>query len=85
MMIEENKIYYETMFKEYPDVVNTNQAVEMLHTSKKNLYRLIKSHRLSGLKIGAGYKIPKVLIIDFLLSDRQTNNDNVIDNSSITR
>lgn len=58
----------ETMFYDYPDVVDVNQLVEMLggNVSKKLVYKILKSQEIRNIKIGREYRIPKKNIIEYL-------------------
>ena len=58
---------YPVMFKEYPDVVNTDQLCEMLGGAAiKSVYRLLREGKIKAFRIGKGYKIPKVSVIEYL-------------------
>ena len=58
---------YKVMFTEYPDVVNTDQLCEMLGGAAiKSVYRLLREGKITAFRIGKGYKIPKVSIIEYL-------------------
>lgn len=54
------------IFKDYPDVVGTTEACEMLHITKNTLYKLLQTRQLSYRKIGRVYRIRKSEIISFL-------------------
>ena len=58
---------YKVMFTEYPDVVNTDQLCEMLGGAAiKSVYRLLREGKIKAFRIGKGYKIPKVSVIEYL-------------------
>ena len=60
---------YKVMFTEYPDVVNTDQLCEMLGGAAiKSVYRLLREGKIKAFRIGKGYKIPKVSIIEYLIA-----------------
>ena len=40
------------MLKDYPDILNSKQVMEILDISKEFLYKLIKSKRLPCYRIG---------------------------------
>jgi excisionase family DNA binding protein len=66
---QNNRIFYESIFKEYPDVVNVPQLCEMMGgISAKTAYRLLKSGAIKSLNIGKGYKIPKIFVLEYLTS-----------------
>ena len=61
--------YYQTLYKDYPDVVNVPQLCEMLGgIGVKTAYRLLKSGAIKSLNIGKGYKIPKIFVLEYLTS-----------------
>ena len=58
---------YPVMFTEYPDVVNTDQLCEMLGGAAiKSVYRLLREGKIKAFRIGKGYKIPKVSVIEYI-------------------
>ena len=60
---------YKTIFTDYPDVVSTEQATEMLgRIGRKKVYELIKNGSIKTLPCGKGYKITKVSVIDYVLN-----------------
>ena len=60
---------YPVMFTEYPDVVNTDQLCEMLGGAAiKSVYRLLREGKIKAFRIGKGYKIPKVSVIEYLVA-----------------
>ena len=64
----DEKEYFETIFKEYPDVVKVEQLKEMLPKIGKNkLYKLLKDKKIHSKKIGRDYYVPKISIIKFLM------------------
>lgn len=64
-----DKDYYETLFKDYPDVVKVYQLKEMLPKMGKNkIYALLKDKKIHSKRIGRDYYIPKVSIINYLMA-----------------
>ena len=60
---------YKVMFTDYPDVVNTDQLCEMLGGAAiKSVYRLLREGKIKAFRIGKGYKIPKMCIIEYLIA-----------------
>lgn len=57
------------MFADYPDIVDIAQMQNMLHISRHLAYELIQSGAVSGMKIGRSYRILKLSIIDYVLSN----------------
>ena len=67
-----------TMFLEYPDVVTTAQLAEMLGVGTENTARkMIQQYKLPFFRVGREYRIPKIVVIEFLvsLSSGETNID----------
>ena len=63
---------YSQMFLGYPDAVSLQQAAEMLGLNRHTVGELIRSRRLFALKIGRTYRIPKLSVIEFLLTGQST-------------
>ena len=60
--------YYNTLFKEYPDVVKVEQLKQMLpKTGKNKIYKLLKDKKIHSKKIGRDYYITKISIINYLM------------------
>lgn len=58
----------ESMFCDYPDVVDVSQLNDMLggNLSKKLLYRLLQEQEIRNRKVGREYRIPKKFVIEYL-------------------
>lgn len=54
------------MFSNYPDVVTISQLREMLGVGITKAYTLVNDNIIPAKKIGREYKIPKVMIINYL-------------------
>ena len=62
--------YYNSMFSNYPDVVNFTQMKEMLGNIGSTLaYKLLKKISIKSIKVGRAYKIPKNNIIEYLIKN----------------
>ena len=58
--------FYNTLFKDYHDVVKVDTLKLMLPKMGKNkIYNLLQSNQIYSKKIGRDYYIPKVSVIDF--------------------
>ncbi len=58
------------MFADYPDVVDVDTLCEMLGgISKKLAYKLLASGEISSVKIGRTYKIAKIYVVNYLISN----------------
>jgi len=58
------------MFKEYPDVMNVQQAAQALGVCEASVYRLVKDRVIGCRRVGRKILIPKVCLIDYLNSAR---------------
>lgn len=58
------------MFKNCPDVVNIKQLREMLGVGITKAYTLANNNIIHSKKIGKEYKIPKVMIINYLTNTK---------------
>lgn len=60
---------YQTMFKEYKDIVSVKEASMMLNTGRKQIYKLIKQGKLDELEHNAkGFLITKRSIVAYVLN-----------------
>ena len=50
---------YQTMLREYPDVMSAEQMSAALVISTKTGYKLLREGSICSLKIGKTYRIPK--------------------------
>ena len=56
-----------TMFEEYPDVLNTNEVMQILDIAKNTLYELIHKGELPAFRIGKKkWRINKESLIKYL-------------------
>lgn len=58
------------MFSNYPDVVTISQLREMLGVGITKTYTLVNDNIIPAKKIGREYKIPKVMIINYLTNTK---------------
>lgn len=65
------KELYTVMFPDYPDIVDVAQIQKMLGVSRHLAYALITSGQMQGIKIGKAYRVPKVKVIDYVLSQKK--------------
>ena len=63
-----NKMDYTHQLKHYPDILNADQAVEILAISKKTLYKAISNKSLPAVKIRREYRIVKTQLMKLLVS-----------------
>ena len=56
----------ENTFTDYPDIVTTQDLMDMLHIARSKAYELIHDGSIKTMKIGRDHKIPKQSVIDYL-------------------
>lgn len=60
----------QSMFENYPDVVEVDDLRKMLGgISKKLAYRLLSDQEIRSVRIGRTYKIPKICVIEYLMGE----------------
>lgn len=65
----ELKELYKMMFPNYPDIVTVAQLQKMLGISRQLTYKLIGDGYIPGVKIGNAFRVPKVNVINYVLSE----------------
>ena len=60
------------MLKEYPDVLTVEQVAQILNIGINAAYRLVNSQEIGYRKIGKSIRVPKVCVVDYLVSSRYT-------------
>ncbi|MEG2687302.1 MAG: helix-turn-helix domain-containing protein [Christensenellaceae bacterium] len=59
-------------FHNYPDVIDIRTMCEMLGgISEKTGYKLLRENRIFHFKIGKAFRVPKMNIISFLISQAE--------------
>ena len=64
---------YGLMFRDYPDVLEVKDLQSMLGIGRHQVYGLITSGQIDGVKLGKTYKVPKIGVIEYLISGNQAN------------
>ena len=60
----------QSMFENYPDVVEVDDLRKMLGgISKKLAYRLLSDQKIRSVRVGRTYKIPKICVIEYLMGE----------------
>ena len=72
MTKEQFKAKYESIFADYPDIVNVAQLQKMLGISRHLAYRYFNDGTIQGVIIGHSYRVPKVNVVDFVLNINPT-------------
>ena len=57
---------YRIMLKDYPDVMNAEQVCEVLGVGMKTCYRILKERKITSIKVGRAYRIPKAHLLSYL-------------------
>ena len=65
----ELKDFYGMMYPDYPDIVTVPQLQKMLGISRGLAYKLVRENEIHGIKIGNALRVPKVSVINYVLSD----------------
>lgn len=62
---------YTLMFTDYPDIVNLDQMRKMLSGISNTLaYRMLREKKIKSKKVGREYKIPKVNVIKYMMTEQ---------------
>ena len=62
---------YTLMFTDYPDIVNLVQMRKMLGGISNTLaYRMLREKKIKSKKVGREYKIPKVNVIKYVMTEQ---------------
>ena len=57
---------YSMMLKDYPDLMDINQMSKALGVSTKTGYKLLRDGKITAIKIGRTYRIPKLHLLTYL-------------------
>ncbi len=62
---------YPLMFTDYPDIVNLIQMRKMLGGISNTLaYRMLREKKIKSKKVGREYRIPKVNVIKYMMTEQ---------------
>ena len=62
---------YTLMFTDYPDIANLVQMRKMLGGISNTLaYRMLREKKIKSKKVGREYKIPKVNVIKYVMTEQ---------------
>ena len=61
------------MLEQYPDIMTVEDLKEALIIGNNQSYRLLSSGKLGAFKIGSTWKIPKVGVQEYILSQSGLN------------
>lgn len=54
------------MLEHYDDLLRVEEACEILHIGRNNLYELLRSGELKGFRQGRIWKVPKQAVIVYI-------------------
>ena len=57
------------LFADYPDVMSVKQIKEALSISRLGVYKLLKAGEIKSFMIGNTYKIPKTVLIEYVMKN----------------
>ena len=57
---------YETVLKEYPDILTVDEISKALGVSSKTGYQLLRDNKVEHLKVGRAYRVPKAHLLSYL-------------------
>jgi len=58
---------YGMMLSDYPDVLSVEQMCSILRISTKTGYKLLNNSKITCIKVGKAYRVPKIHILSYLL------------------
>ena len=75
-MIQHDRTYFETLFRQYPDVVTLRDFCEMLGgIADCTARKLMQGAYVEHFVIKGTYYIPKVFVIDYVMSEHYAEYD----------
>lgn len=60
------KEMYQSILKEFPDILTIDEMSMALGVSRKTCYKLINEGKVPHLKVGRSYRIPKLHLLAYL-------------------
>ena len=67
----EKSALYEYLYKEYPEIVGTEDICKMLNINKKRTYQLIHSGKIPRIPCSRTILVAKVFVINYVLQSAQ--------------
>jgi excisionase family DNA binding protein len=62
---------YNSLFRDYPDIVGVKEICKMLGLGSKKVYQLIQDEKIKKIPCGRNIKVAKVSVIDYVLQSAQ--------------
>ena len=60
------KEVYQTVLKDYPEIISVEETSVALGVSTKTVYKMLKNGTIQNMKVGRSYRVPKVHLLSFL-------------------
>jgi len=57
---------YDLFFKDYPDVLSTKDAMEILQISDKTLYKRLQNGQVKRIRSRNSFRMPKLFLLQYL-------------------
>ena len=61
-----SKDVYRTLLKDYPDIMGIEEMSAALGVSTKTAYKLLREGKITAIKVGPAYRIPKIHLLAYL-------------------
>ena len=61
-----SKNVYRTLLKDYPDIMGIEEMSAALDVSTKTAYKLLREGKITAIKVGRAYRIPKIHLLAYL-------------------
>ncbi len=61
------------MFRNFPDILSVPQVAEALCIGQKAAYALVNENKLGHIRIGKTIKVPKQILIEYVLATARMN------------
>ena len=61
-----SKDVYRTLLKDYPDIMGIEEMCAALGVSTKTAYKLLREGKITAIKVGRAYRIPKIHLLAYL-------------------
>ena len=60
------KEVYQTVLKDYPEIMSVEETSAALGVSTKTVYKMLKNGTIQNMKVGRSSRVPKVHLLSFL-------------------
>lgn len=66
------------MLEDYSDVLKIQDVMEILDIGRNSAYKLIGNGSIKSLRIGRNIRIPKIHLIDYLVTEGYNKSSNML-------